>query len=223
MEQSFAGTRILEFGFANGPILLPMPGMGTGTAQLFAGRLSIPASSEQSMPFSDFFWLRGGVGAGSLRSSCTGICKNNSKTCFIPEPLPGWDYFWSEGVARQCQGDVGVPVPSLGTPQHLFGIVDPNIPCWIQPFPMQEPIPKIQLLSKNYRNRSRNVRTCPEGAADGSQIQNLPWKAKPAEPKGRESRAMEPRECSVSHFMGLMIQLGWKGLNLRIQFRFLTA
>lgn len=214
-SRAFAGMSIFEVDFANGPILLPITGMGTGTAQLWAGkqllagRFSIPVISEQSMPFSGFFWLGGGLGAGSLGSNRRGICKNNSKICFIPEPLPGWDYFWNEGIAWWCQGDVGVPVPSAGVPHSIFlgwiWIIDPNIqssaPCWTQPLPTQESSPQIQLLSKNYLNRSQNGEIYPEGAVDGSQIQNLPWKAKPGSSKGRKS-------CAMSCFIGLMLQVG---------------
>lgn len=199
----------MEADFATGPILLPITGMGTGIAQLragkrlLAGRLSIPASSEQSMPFLGFFWPWGSLDAGSLGSNIPGIIKNNSKICFIPEPLPGWDYFWNEGVARQCQGDVGVPVPSPGSPTASFwdgsGSLIPTPraqPCaGSNPFPFPKYSCYLRIIEIDPEMQGSIQRVLLMEARSRICF----GKQKTAEPKGRESCAMEKWERSVSH------------------------
>lgn len=139
------GAHILEADFAKDPI----PGMGTGAAQLWAGkqlleeRLSIPASSEQSMPFSGFFWPGGGLGAGSWAPIALEFVKITAKYILFlilcqAGIISGMGELLSD--AREVWGTCVL----TGVPHSIFP--DPNIqssaPCWMQPFPTQEPSPK---------------------------------------------------------------------------------
>lgn len=161
MEQSFAGTSIFEVGFANGPILLPITGMGTGTAQLWAGkqllvgRSSIAASSEQSMPFLGFFWLGVALVQVLWAPIALEFVKITAKyVLFLSLCQAGIISEMREHsvVPGRCGGTcalIGVPHSiSLG----WIWITDPNIQssaqCWTQPCPT---VPNPAVISELFK------------------------------------------------------------------------